>query len=87
MKFVEIFLLIVFCAGESVILAFAFLSGKFTKMILFNAFLGIAVLAVFKALETVSGIFIPINQYTVTACGTMGVPAVVGILILRFIFL
>lgn len=87
MRAVEIISIIIFCVGEIVILYFAFIGGKFLKTLFLNALFGVGLLAVLKGLEAVSGIFIPINQYTVAAAGTMGIPSVIVILILRFIFL
>lgn len=87
MQFVKIFVIALFCIGEMVILYFSFMGRKPIKILFVNALLGLGTLVILKLLEGFSGIFIPINQYTVVASATMGIPATLGILILRLIFL
>jgi len=87
LEFFKFFSIGLLCISEGVILFFAFLSRKPIKTLLLNAFLGIGALCILKLIENFSGIFIPINQYTVLLGGTMGLPSVVAILILRLIFI
>lgn len=69
------------------ILFFALKSRKFFKTLFFNAFLGITALAVIDITSKFSGVYIPVNYYTVGASGVLGLPGVFGFLISNFIFI
>lgn len=77
-------LLSVFFLG---MLFFAIKTHKFTKTILFNSFMGLIVLTIIDITRSFTGIYIPINLYTVSASGLFGVPGLCGLLILQIIFL
>ncbi len=59
-----------------VILFFALKSHKFFKTLLFNAFLGLCVLAIIDLTAKYSGLYIPLNPYSVISSGVFGIPAV-----------
>ena len=70
-----------------VILGFAVRTKKPFKILLFNSFLGIVSLAIINLTAKFSGVYIPVNEYTVTGCGIFGIPGMLFFLILRFIFI
>ena len=84
LKYVAIIALSVFTL---IILIFAKKSKKTFKILIFNAFLGISLLAIINLTSKFTNVYIPINEYTVTGCGVFGVPAVSIFLIFRFIFI
>ncbi len=84
LKYVTLITLSVFAL---IILVFAIKSKKPFRILFFNAFLGIALLAVINLTAKFTNVYIPINEYTVTGCGVFGVPAVSIFLIFRFIFI
>jgi len=69
------------------ILFFAVKSRKFIKTTLFNSFLGLSILAIIDLTYKLTGIYIPINWYTVLGSGIFGMPAVCGFLLLQIVFL
>lgn len=85
MKAFFIILIILLSIFFLTILLFAIKSRNFFKTLLFNAFLGMCVLAIIDLTGKFTGIFIPINEYSVAGSGTFGIPAVCGFLILQII--
>ena len=69
------------------ILIFAVKSKKFFKTLLFNAFLGITLLAITDLTSKFTGVYIPINEYTVTGSAVFSVPALCAFLAMKFIFI
>lgn len=68
-----------------VILIFAIKSRKPIKFLLLNAVFGIVFLLLIHYTKRYTGAFIPINEYTVIGGATLGVPAIIGFLVLNFI--
>lgn len=66
---------------------FAVATKKPFKTILFYAFLGLAGLMVVDLTSKFSGIYIPINPYTVGASAALGLPGTITLLLLRMIFI
>ena len=60
-------------------------SKKFFKLFFLNALLGITILIILKLTAKFSGVFLPINLYTVVGSSVFGIPAIIGFLILNFI--
>ena len=56
------------------------------KTILFYAFMGVASLILVNLTSSLSGIYLPINQYTLGSTAALGLPATVTLLILKIIF-
>ena len=73
--------------GALALLIFAVKTKKFFKALIFNAFLGIAVMAVIDLTAKFTGVHIPVNWWTVGGSAVFGIPAVCGYLILPLIFL
>lgn len=85
MKAFFIFNIVVLSVFALVVLFFAIKSHKFFKTLLFNAFLGVCVLAIVDLTSKLSGIYIPINWYSVGSSATFGIPAVCLLLVLQII--
>ena len=77
-SFLSLSVFIIFC--------FAVKSRKTLKILLLNGFIGISLLAIINLTSRFSGVYIPINIYTVSGSGVFGIPALIGFLILSFIF-
>lgn len=57
------------------------------KTILSFAALGLLAMTVINLTSKYSGVYIPVNAYTVTLNATLGLPATITLLFLRMIFL
>lgn len=66
---------------------FAVGTKKPFKTIFLYAFLGIAGLAVVNLTAKYSGVYIPVNAYTLGSSAALGLPGTIGLLILRMIFM
>ncbi len=76
-------------AGVSafIIFVFAARSKRIFRTLLFNAFAGICLLALIDLTAKFTGVYIPVNPYTVTGGAVFGIPALCGALLLKFIFI
>lgn len=82
----NILILILFVFSITIMILFV-LTKKPFKTLLLNAFMGICALAIIDLTSTLSGVYIPINTYTVAGAGIFGIPAICGFLILKLIFI
>ena len=57
------------------------------KTIFFYAFLGVLGLAIVNLTAKFSGVYIPVNAYTLGSSAALGLPGTIGLLILRIIFM
>ena len=87
MQYYENFLLIVSIIFSLLILIFTFLDKKPFSRLLFNAILGIGALGIIDLSAKFTGVFIPINLYTVASSTVFSVPAVCLHLILQLIII
>lgn len=85
MKAFTIIVAVALAVFTLVILFFAIKSRKFFRTLLFNAFLGISILALIDLTSFFTGMHIPVNWCSVGGCGVFGVPAVCFFLILQII--
>ena len=85
MKAFFIFLIVVLSVFALCILFFAIKSHKLFKTLLFNAFLGISILAIINLTAKFTGMYIPLNWYSVSGCAAFGIPAVILFLIMQII--
>ena len=83
----KIYVIILLGISALLILIFSLISKKPFKTLLLNVLIGIMVLAIINLTEKYSGVRIPINVYTVFGCAVLGIPAIIGFLVLPFIFL
>ena len=79
------FFIVIFSFFAAVVLFFGIKGHKFLKTLLFNAFLGLCTLAIIDLTAKFTGMFIPINPYTVTGSAVFGLPAVAFFLVLQVI--
>ena len=68
-----------------IIIILSIKSRKPIKFLFLNAFFGILVLLLVHFTDTFTGVTLPINEYTVLGSSSLGVPSVIGFLILNFI--
>ncbi len=68
------------------IFIFALKSKKPFKVLLFNAFMGLTLLAIIDLTSKFTGVYIPINEYTVTGSAVFSIPALCAFLAMNFIF-
>ena len=71
------FLYFIFAAG----------TNKPFKTIVFYAFLGLIGLIAVNLTSKFSGVYIPINAYTLGASSALGLPGTISLLLLRMIFI
>ena len=60
-------------------------SHKLIRSILANAFLGFVSIAVINITQKFTGVFIPLNWYTVIGGGTLGLPGICGIILAQIL--
>lgn len=70
-----------------VILILAMKSRKPLRFLLLNAFWGVFALFLMHFTKRFTGVSLPINEYTVISSSFLGIPAVIGFLILNFILM
>lgn len=69
------FLYFIFAAG----------TNKPFKTIIFHAFLGVGAIAIINLTSKFSGVYIPINPYTLTSSATLGLPGTISLLLIKII--
>ena len=67
------------------ILILSIKSRKPLKFLFLNTFSGIFIICLIRLTQKFTGVFLPINQYTIICSSTLGIPGIIGILILNFI--
>lgn len=72
--------------GAAAVFISALKGGRGLKKLLINAFFGVGFTALINLTAKFTGIYIPINQWTVAGTACFGVPAVCGFLVLPLIF-
>ncbi len=79
----KVFFIAVFSVFLLPLLFFYIKSHKFFKMVLFNGFLGISVLAIINLTSKFTGLYIPINWYSMGGISLFSVPAICLILVIQ----
>jgi hypothetical protein len=69
-----------------IMLIIAILSRKPIRLLLLNAMLGAAAFLCIELTRRLSGVHIPLNEFTASSASLLGVPAVCGLLVLKVIF-
>lgn len=69
-----------------VYLVLASKTGRPIRTILIFALLGIIAMTVLNLTSAYSGVYIPVNGYTVGVNAALGLPGTIGLLLLRMIF-
>ncbi len=57
------------------------------KTIVLYAFMGVATLTMINLTSKFSGVYIPVNAYTLGSSAALGLPGTIGLLFLRIIFM
>ncbi|MBR3968726.1 MAG: pro-sigmaK processing inhibitor BofA family protein [Clostridia bacterium] len=60
-------------------------SHKFLKSIFLNAILGFTAIAVINLTQKFTGVFVPLNWWTVGGSGIFGLPCVCGVVLLQIL--
>ena len=79
------FFIVIFSFFAAVVLFFGIKSHKFLKTLLFNAFLGLCTLAIIDLTAKFTGMYIPLNWYSVGGSAVFGVPFIVILILLQII--
>lgn len=87
MKYIILGLLIFIGICLMFIFVYAYKSKSFFKTLFLNSILGIILLLIINLLRKYIGAYLPLNYITVFSSGVLGIPAVIGLLILNLIFL
>ena len=67
------------------LLIFHIKSHRLIKSVLSNALLGFAAIALINLTQKFTGVFIPLNWYTVGGSGIFGLPCVCGIILTQIL--
>lgn len=87
MDFLKYFYIIAFGISILMIIVFSLKSKKFFKTLFLSAALGLLSMAIINLTSKYSGIYIPVNEFSVLASGVFSVPGVCGLLLLNLIFI
>ncbi len=60
-------------------------SHRLLKSVISNAFLAFAVIIIINLTKKLTGVYVPLNWWTVTGSGIFGIPCVCGIILLQII--
>ncbi len=87
MKILKIVFLVILCISAIVIFFCAARREKTIKLLFLNSLFGILSLAAVDLTAKFTGVFIPVNIYSVLGAVFFGVPSTIGFLFLPFIFI
>lgn len=77
------FFIVIFSFFAAVILFFGIKSHKLLKTLMFNAFLGLCTLAIIDLTAKFTGMYIPLNWYSVGGSAVFGIPFIVLLIVLQ----
>lgn len=69
------------------ILILSIKSRKPFRFLFLNALSGILIICIISLTKKFTGVIIPVNEYTIIGSTTLGIPAIIGFLILNFIIM
>lgn len=87
MEIFKILILLLILIAVGFIFFFLFKSKNFVKLMFLNMLLGVITLIILKLTSKFTGVEIWINQYTMSSALIFGIPAVIGFIILKLIFI
>lgn len=87
MKILLISLICLISISALIILLMALYSGRPIKWLFLNALAGVSALIIINLLKKYTGVYIPINAYSLFGATAFSLPAVIGFLILNLIIL
>jgi len=85
MKIIGISAVLVLSISYLIIIFTAIYTGKAIKRLILNAIFGLAILGLMDITAKFSGVYIPINIYTVLGAAGFGVPSIICFLLLPLI--
>ncbi|MBR6503019.1 MAG: pro-sigmaK processing inhibitor BofA family protein [Clostridia bacterium] len=85
MKIIAVLTMIWLSLCSLVLLFLHIKSHAFFKSIIINALLGFFAVALINLTQKFTGVFVPINWYTVIGSGTLGLPCVCGLILAQII--
>ena len=85
MEFLKIFAIVVLSLGALILLGLYIRGRKPIKSLILNALSGIAAIAIINLTTKFTGLHIPVNWWSVISASGLGVPAVIGIILLQII--
>ncbi len=85
MQFLKISAIVILSVTAFVLLVLYIKSRKPIKSLILNAFSGIAALVIINITTKFTGLHIPVNWWTVLASSGLGIPAVIGLVLLQII--
>ncbi len=87
MDFLKYFFFVIFVVTAFAMFIIFVKSKKPLILSLLNAIVGLFALSIIDLTSSYTGVYIPINWFTVGGSGILGVPAVCGFLLLKLIFI
>lgn len=87
MQFLKISAMVVLSVTAFILLVFFIKSRKPVKSLISNAFSGIIALILINLTTNFTGIHIPVNWWSVSASAGLGIPGVIGLILVQIIFL
>ena len=87
MKTLLISIAVILSFSAFIIMLMSFYSGKALKRLFLNGLFGFFALLIVNSTSSFTGVYIPINWYSIALTGVFSVPAVIGFLILNIIFI
>lgn len=87
MKIFLISIAVMLSLSAFIILLLSFYSGKAIKRIVLNGIFGFLTLLIINLTSKFTGVYIPINWYSIVGIGVFSIPAVIGLLVLNVIFI
>ncbi len=85
MQFLKISAIVILSVTAFILLNFYIKSRKPIKSLVLNALSGIAAIVIINLTTKFTGLHIPVNWWTVLASSGLGIPAVIGIILLQII--
>lgn len=85
MQFLKISAIVILSITAFVLLLFYIKSRKPIKSLILSALSGIATLVIINLSTKFTGLHIPVNWWSVLAVSGLGVPAVIGLILLQII--
>lgn len=86
LQFLKISFIILFVVYSVTLLIMCYKSGKTIKTLLLSALSGIGTMTVVNLLSYFTGVTIAVNLYTVLTSLFLGIPGVLGLLVIRIFF-
>lgn len=87
MQLFKILFFIFYALYLILLLFFCKKTGRFYFALILNSLLGVVFLTIINLTAKFSGFYIPVNEYSLLASATIGIPGTAALLIINLIFL